>query len=77
MVVAASAFATHWVGTIHAYGATVTGITCAVVILPELVFPSGGMELALSRVVCTLLGVIAVTVVTFPFTPPRKGIRPS
>ena len=74
VVVAASATAVHTLRGIQAYGAMLTGMTAAVVVLPSVLDPTVTLAIAFSRVECTLIGVVVVTVVTGLFTPPaRRG----
>lgn len=70
----ASAF---WIGTIYSYGALLVAITASVVVLPTIGFGAEPVSLSIGRVACTLIGVAAVTLITFPFTPARTGPRPS
>lgn len=70
--VGAGTFLTYWIGTIYSYGALMAAITLGVVILPALATPTDPWHLALGRVWCTLIGVVAVTLVTFLFTPRRE-----
>ncbi len=53
-----------------AYGAMMIGMSAAVVILPSVLNPAGGLGLALARTECTIIGVAVVTVVTGVFTQP-------
>ncbi|HEY1083081.1 MAG TPA: FUSC family protein [Prosthecobacter sp.] len=59
----------HLLRGVHAYGALMGGITAAIVILPAALDPMHSMDRALARVECTLIGVVAVTLVTGFFTP--------
>jgi uncharacterized membrane protein YccC len=52
-----------------AYGAMMIGMSAAVVILPSVLNPAGGLGLALARTECTIIGVVVVTLVTGLFTP--------
>ncbi len=72
--VALSAGATHLLPGVVSYGATLAGMTAAVVVLPSLDAPQRMVELAAARVECTLIGVVVVTLVTGFFTPasPRQ-----
>lgn len=83
LAVGAAAGAAWWIGTVMSYGAFMLGVTLFVVLLPAI----GGPELgaadgahaasaALDRILCTLIGVVSVTAVTFPFTPPRRKAAP-
>ncbi|MFA9438891.1 FUSC family protein [Uliginosibacterium sp. sgz301328] len=71
-VVALGAGFTHILRGVHAYGALLTGMTAAVVVLPSMLAPQGATELALARVECTLIGVLVVTVVMALFTPDSR-----
>lgn len=53
-----------------AYGAMMIGMSAAVVILPSVLNPAGGLGLALARTECTIIGVAVVTIVTGLFTQP-------
>lgn len=75
----------YWIGTVMSYGAFMLGVTLLVVLLPDLAGLSGliaghaddgGLALALGRVACTLIGVVLVTAITFPFTPRRIAPPP-
>lgn len=63
------------IGTVYSYGAMIVAITLAVVMLPGLDhrLASG---FVMDRIYCTLIGVVAVTVITFAFTPPRPEAAP-
>lgn len=65
-----------WIGTIYSYGALLAAITASVVVLPTIGFGAEPVSLSIGRVACTLIGVAAVTLVTFPFTPARTMPRP-
>lgn len=65
-----------WIGTVYSYGALMASITLGVVILPAVATTTAPYDLAVDRVWCTLIGVIAVTLATFPFTPPRAERQP-
>jgi uncharacterized membrane protein YccC len=60
---------------VHGYGALMAGMTAAVVILPSVLHPHHAAALAVSRVECTLIGVVTVTLVTGFWTPdaPRRA----
>lgn len=64
-------FAAFWIGTIYSYGALMAGITLGVVVLPAVASTTEPWSLATDRVWCTLIGVVAVTLATLPFTPRR------
>ncbi|MFT4189887.1 MAG: FUSC family protein, partial [Comamonas sp.] len=68
---------THLIRGVLSYGAMLAGMTAAVVILPALLMPEHATALALSRVACTLIGVVTVTGVTGLFTPsaPRAAFQ--
>jgi hypothetical protein len=51
-------------------------ITVAVVLVPTIDHTVNAAALALDRIWCTLIGVVAVTAISFPFTPNRDGPRP-
>ncbi len=67
--VALAAGLTQTLRGVHAYGALMAGMTAAIVVLPALGQPAQVEALALARVECTLIGVVAVTAVTGLFTP--------
>lgn len=69
--VGAATLAAFWIGTVYSYGALMAAITVAVVILPAAANHAAPLTLAVDRVWCTLIGVVAVTAATFPFTPVR------
>ena len=60
---------THLHRGVHGYGATLSGITAGIVVIPSLHAPSNAVLLALSRVDCTLIGVIVGTLVMTLLTP--------
>lgn len=74
--VGASAALAYWIGSVMSYGSFISGITILVVLLPyisslrhdQTLTP---FALAVDRILCTLIGVVCVTAVTFPFTPLR------
>lgn len=72
--VALQAGLTHLLRGVHAYGATMAGMTAAVVVLPALLRPEHAADLAMARVECTLIGVVMATLVTGFWTPeaPRQ-----
>ena len=76
VVVALSASIAYWIGTIYAYATMLVGITCVVIIIPGLSGHAEPVPLAVDRVWCTLIGVVAVTLTTFFSTPPRKESAP-
>jgi hypothetical protein len=68
--------ATYWIGTVYSYGVLLAAITVAVVLVPAMDPTIDAQALALDRIGCTLIGVVAVTAITFPFTPHRGGPPP-
>lgn len=80
-----AAAAAHRIGSVMSYGAFMAGVTLFVVLLPNLagISASDGvsvMAASVDRILCTLVGVLCVTAVTFPFTPPRENtalLRPA
>jgi uncharacterized membrane protein YccC len=74
--VAVGAGLVHILGGMHGYGAMMSGMTAAIVVLPSALAPEQSWAIALSRVECTLIGVIVVTLVTGPWTPdsPRRAL---
>ncbi|MTH35540.1 hypothetical protein GL279_13110 [Paracoccus limosus] len=67
---------TYWIGTAYSYGILLAAITIAVVLIPAMDHPVDAAALALDRIRCTMIGVIAVTVITFLFTPRRRERLP-
>lgn len=67
--VAGCAGLTHVLRGVHSYGALLSGITAAVVILPSALGHNEPLTIAVARVECTLIGVVTVTLVTGLFTP--------
>jgi uncharacterized membrane protein YccC len=67
---------THILRGMHGYGALLSGMTAAVVVLPTLFFAQDATDTAQARVICTLIGVAVVTLVTGFFTPasPRQEL---
>lgn len=83
LAVGAAAGGAWWIGTVMSYGAFMLGVTLFVVLLPAIGGPELGVadgahatSAALDRILCTLIGVMSVTAVTFPFTPPRRKAAP-
>lgn len=72
--VALNATLIHLLRGVHGYGAMMAGMTAAIVILPSILHPDQGVQIATARVECTLIGVIVVTLVTGFWTPhaPRQ-----
>ncbi|MBO9542028.1 FUSC family protein [bacterium] len=63
---------THLLQGVRSYGALLGGMTAAIVVLPTVLAPDQSLELALSRIACTLIGVLVVTLVTGLFTPKAR-----
>lgn len=61
--------AMHLIKGIYPYALLLTGITTSAVVLPSAITSSYQPELGWSRVVCTLIGVVVVTVVMSVYTP--------
>lgn len=73
-VIALFAGTTHLLRGAKAYAALMAGMTAAVVVIPSALSPQDSWALALARVECTLIGVLAVTLVLWLFTPKtRRG----
>lgn len=71
-VIALFAGATHLLRGAKAYAALMAGMTAAVVVIPSALSLQNSW--ALARVECTLIGVLAVTLVLWLFTPkPRRA----
>ncbi|WPB57242.1 FUSC family protein [Xylophilus sp. GOD-11R] len=71
--VAAMAGLTHLLVGVKSYGAMLAGMTTAVVVLPCLHAGQALLlPLAIARIECTLIGVLAVTLVTGWFTPAAR-----
>lgn len=65
---------THLLRGTSAYAWLMAGMTAAVVVIPSALSPQDSWALALARVECTLIGVLAVTLVLWLFTPKtRRG----
>jgi uncharacterized membrane protein YccC len=73
--VAGNSAATQLLRGMLAYGALMSGMTAAIVILPSVLAPEHSAAVALARVECTLIGVVVVTLVTGLWTPesPRQA----
>ncbi len=69
LVVAAGSALTHVLRGAHSYMPMLAGITAAVVVLPSVLAPEASVELALSRVECTLIGVLVATLISGWATP--------
>ncbi|WP_327077773.1 FUSC family protein [Paracoccus sp. SMMA_5] len=67
---------TYWIGGVYSYGVLLAAITVAVVLIPALDHPVDATALALDRIACTVIGVLAVTAITFLFTPRRQQPPP-
>ncbi len=74
--VAINAGLTRMLRGVHYYGALLSGITAAIVVITSVFSPEASLDLALARVECTLIGVVMVTLVTGLLTPksPRKEL---
>lgn len=59
------------IGTIYSYGVLLAAITVAVIVVPALDHAVDALAMAKGRLACTVIGVIAVTAITFLFTPAR------
>lgn len=60
---------THLLRGVHGYAALLSGMTAAVVVIPSVLTPTDTLEIAMARVVCTLIGVIVSTLVLTVLTP--------
>lgn len=79
LAVGATAGVAWWIGSVMSYGAFMLGVTLFVVLLPALAGPAfdvSATPAALDRILCTLIGVVSVTAVTFAFTPVRSAPLP-
>ncbi|MFN4154349.1 MAG: FUSC family protein [Paracoccaceae bacterium] len=75
--VGVSAGVAWWIGSVMSYGAFMLGVTLFVVLLPALAAPGmPATSAAVDRILCTLIGVVSVTAITFAFTPPRDAPPP-
>lgn len=70
--IAAGAAAIHLAHGVRTYIPMMIAITIAVVVMPGLLHPEGGIALALDRLACTLIGGVAVALIVGLFTP-RAG----
>ena len=62
----------HLIRTVASYAVLMLGLTAAVVLMPAVLIPDMGYELAKSRVLCTLIGAVVVTLFTAYFTPKAR-----
>lgn len=76
LAVGAGAAAAYWIGTAYSYGVLLAAITVAVVLVPAMDHAVDAAALARDRIWCTLIGVVAVTAITFLFTPRRAEPMP-
>ncbi len=67
--IALNAGLTHVLRGVTGYAALLAGMTAAVVVIPSLLAPSASMDIAVARVICTLIGVIVSTFVLALLTP--------
>lgn len=67
--VAAMAAMTHLLRGVSGYAALLSGMTAAIVVLPDLFAPETATSVALARVECTLIGVLVSTAVLGWLTP--------
>ncbi len=67
--VALNAGLTRMLRGVHYYGALLSGITAAIVVITAVFSPESSLDLAVARVECTLIGVVMVTLVTGLLTP--------
>lgn len=63
----------YWIGTVYSYGALLVAVTVPVVLVPSFIPGPDVYALALDRFLCTLIGVVCVTVITFSTTPRRDA----
>ncbi|MBZ4021928.1 hypothetical protein CKO11_05570 [Rhodobacter sp. TJ_12] len=69
VLLAAGGALTHlWQG-VRNYLPLMTALTIAVVVIPALLDPSGGFDLAMDRLACTVIGGVSVAVIVGLFTP--------
>lgn len=71
---AAGAALTHLVQGVRSYLPLMSAITAAVVVIPELIDHSSGLDLALDRLACTVIGSICVLLIVGAFTPRADAI---
>lgn len=76
LAIAVCAAATYRIGKVYSYGVILAGMTVAVVLVPAMDHAVDAARLAADRIWCTLIGVVAVTLATFPFTPRRPEPHP-
>ncbi len=76
LAVGAGAALGYWIGTAYSYGVLLAAITMAVVLVPAMDHRVDAAALAVDRIWCTLIGVVAVTAITFLFTPRRTEPLP-
>ena len=74
--VAVNAGLTRMLRGVHFYGALLSGISAAIVVITSVFSPEKSLDLAVARVECTLIGVVMVTLITGLLTPksPRKEL---
>lgn len=66
---AGNAALTHLLRGVHGYGALLAGMTAAVVVIPSLLTTTDTLGTAMSRVECTLIGVVVSSLVLSVLTP--------
>ncbi len=66
-----SATAAYSFNSALSYGAFMTGVTLFVVLLPGLAEGTNAPSVALDRILCTFIGVVCITAVSYAFTPQR------
>ncbi|NMG75552.1 FUSC family protein [Aromatoleum diolicum] len=67
--IAVNAGLTHVLRGVLGYAALLAGMTAAVVVIPSVLMPSDSIDIAMARVLCTLIGVVVSTLVLAALTP--------
>lgn len=71
LLAAGGAISHLWQG-VRSYIPLMSAITIAVVVIPAILAPHGGMALAMDRLICTFIGGVSVAVIVGLFTPRAK-----
>lgn len=77
LILGLGTLAAYRIGTVYSYGALMTAMTVVVVVFPALDHPLDAQAYALDRILCTFIGVLSVTLLSFAFTPSRLAPMPA
>ncbi|WP_176715593.1 FUSC family protein [Thioclava sp. SK-1] len=76
LTVAIGVGAAYRIGTTYSYGFLMMAISVGVIVMPSVGLGADGFIMAVERLWCTLIGVVAVTAISWIFTPARRAPVP-